>query len=77
MCQMWMDFGFAKMVSADTKRFNGLQRCCLQHAVKPQKVLVSSASQAVVFESLSANLVPLCPHCFNPAFLSLNDPYTE
>jgi hypothetical protein len=65
------------MVSADTNCFNGLQRCCLQHAVKPYKVLVSLASQAVEFESLSAILVPLRPQRFNPAFPSLYDPCTE
>lgn len=42
-----------------------------------EKVLASVASQAIVFESLSANLVPLCPHCFNPAFLSHIDPCAE
>jgi hypothetical protein len=71
------DWPTCKVVSAEIKCFNGLQRCCLQHAVKPQKVLVSSASQAIVFESLSTIMVPLCPHCFNPAFFFLNDPCTE
>jgi hypothetical protein len=66
-----------KMVSFETKCFNNLRRCCLHYAVKPQKVLVSPASQVIVFESLSTNLVPLCPHCFNPAFLSHIDPCTE
>jgi hypothetical protein len=66
-----------KMVSFETKCFNGLQRCCLQHAVKLNKVLASLASQAIVFEPLSEDLVPLCPHCFNPAFLSHINPCTD
>jgi hypothetical protein len=66
-----------KMVSFETKCFNNLQRCCLHYAVNIGKVLASLASQVIVFESLSAILVPLCPQCFNPAFLSQIDPCTE
>jgi hypothetical protein len=66
-----------KMVSFETKCFNGLQRCCLHDAVNTEKVLASLVSQAIVFVSLSTNLVPLCPHCFNPAFTQNLNPYAS